>query len=270
MGPDTHIAECSSATRGVTVHSGNVPSRKIKAFWYAREPNFGDFLTPLLFSALYGIDLEPATAEEANLFCVGSILDLAPDHYAGHILGTGLMNRGGFRDISKAKVHLLRGKLTKARMNGCPPCPVGEPGLLCSLLAPKVKKIYERGIIPHYMDLEHPEIQHWSQFDRALIIDVRQPPMDTIAQAASCKEIVSSSLHGLVLADALGIPNKWVSLSILKGKTFKFEDYYSVYDRDPIPARTIYKAFNDLDVMDTRDAKADVKRAFDEFVSKEA
>jgi hypothetical protein len=45
-------------------------------------------------------------------------------------------------------------------------------------------------------------------------------------------------LHGLVLADAIGIPNVWTLLSENKvvGHGFKFRDYYSAFDiDDPIP-----------------------------------
>jgi pyruvyltransferase len=49
-----------------------------------------------------------------------------------------------------------------------------------------------------------------------------------INELASCDYILSSSLHGLILSDAYGIPNKWISISNnLSGREFKFKDYYS-------------------------------------------
>jgi pyruvyltransferase len=37
-------------------------------------------------------------------------------------------------------------------------------------------------------------------------------------------------LHGLVFADSLGVPNKWIYLTDkLAGGSFKFHDYYSVF-----------------------------------------
>ena len=42
----------------------------------------------------------------------------------------------------------------------------------------------------------------------------------------SCDLIVSSSLHGLICADAYGVPNEWIQLSDdLIGGNFKFRDH---------------------------------------------
>lgn len=49
----------------------------------------------------------------------------------------------------------------------------------------------------------------------------------------ACKYIISSSLHGLICADSICIPNRWIKLSELLGSDFKFHDYYSVFDITP-------------------------------------
>ena len=44
--------------------------------------------------------------------------------------------------------------------------------------------------------------------------------------------ILSSSLHGLILSDAYGIPNLWISVSNnIIGGDFKFLDYFSGVER---------------------------------------
>ncbi|HQA91106.1 MAG TPA: hypothetical protein PK316_15725, partial [Sedimentisphaerales bacterium] len=56
----------------------------------------------------------------------------------------------------------------------------------------------------------------------------------------ACECVLSSSLHGLIVADAFGVPNAWLKLSDkVRGNDFKFRDYYSVYDLDEkvIPLR---------------------------------
>jgi hypothetical protein len=37
-------------------------------------------------------------------------------------------------------------------------------------------------------------------------------------------------LHGLIVADSLGIPNAWIESPDLIGGRFKFDDYYSSLD----------------------------------------
>ncbi len=59
---------------------------------------------------------------------------------------------------------------------------------------------------------------------------MRQHPSAVIKQIAECECIVSSSLHGLIIADSLGIPNIHVKVTNnLLGDGFKFDDYYSAY-----------------------------------------
>ena len=70
------------------------------------------------------------------------------------------------------------------------------------------------------------------------VIDVNRPPFDVVRDISTCEAIVSSSLHGLIVADALEIPNVRVSFhGRLKGGDFKFEDYASGVGRGDIAAR---------------------------------
>ena len=51
---------------------------------------------------------------------------------------------------------------------------------------------------------------------------------DLINELCSCKMIISSSLHGLILSDAYNIPNVWIKIEYsLGGKDyFKYNDYF--------------------------------------------
>ena len=62
------------------------------------------------------------------------------------------------------------------------------------------------------------------------MIDVQDTPQNVVEKIAKCKTIISSSLHGLIIADSLGIPNVHVVVTDkLLGDGFKFDDYYSSY-----------------------------------------
>lgn len=109
---------------------------------------------------------------------------------------------------------------------------MGDGGLLYPLLLKKEPaKKYPVGIIPHYRDQTLPAVKELAaRFKNAVIIDVLDEPLKVLEQIASCEKILSSSLHGLIVADALEIPNRHVHFSgNVRGNGFKFRDYYSVF-----------------------------------------
>ncbi len=58
------------------------------------------------------------------------------------------------------------------------------------------------------------------------MIDVERPCGEVCAEISACARILSSSLHGLVVADSYGIPNARLVLSNqIIGGDFKFRDY---------------------------------------------
>ena len=116
----------------------------------------------------------------------------------------------------------------------------GDPGLLADSLLPnysEIQKKYSLGIVCHYKDAT-PEIMSLisKKFVDVKFIDIFSEPFEFMKKINSCELVLSSSLHGLVTADAFGIPNAWLKLSdTLKGGNFKFEDYYSTFDIYPSP-----------------------------------
>lgn len=68
------------------------------------------------------------------------------------------------------------------------------------------------------------------------ILDVKCTPKTMANSIAECETVLSSSLHGLIFADSLGIPNKWITFEKnLIGGCFKFDDYYSCFEEENIP-----------------------------------
>ena len=120
---------------------------------------------------------------------------------------------------------------------------MGDPGLLIDRILPKVEKKYRWGIIPHVIDRDESVVRDISNgTPNSLVIDLRDPNLTGTAMAiASCDFVISSSLHGIIVADALGIPHVWTKIT---GKVFhadwKFSDYFMSMERSaPLPVSIV-------------------------------
>jgi pyruvyltransferase len=195
----------------------------VRAYWArgSGNGNFGDLLTAFLFRRLLGVELEWSEREDAELFAVGSIAEAIPSDFEGVVLGSGCMFDQPV-EFPKARVLALRGILT-ARLAGLHPPLLADLGLLAADILDRRPK----------RDIEVATLRTGGD-PRPAIGELLDPengdPEAIIETAARSKRIVSSSLHGLVLADALGIVNMWDPYPPADaGAGFKFRDYASAY-----------------------------------------
>jgi len=94
-----------------------------------------------------------------------------------------------------------------------------------------VQKRYKLGILPHYVDRDSDFIKELSKQEGVYIIDATWPCTQVVQAIAECETLLSSSLHGLIVGDSVGTPNKHLILSDkLKGGSYKFIDYYSALE----------------------------------------
>ena len=135
------------------------------------------------------------------------------------------------------KIYAVRGPLTQQELElkgwECPEV-YGDPALLYPMIYnPQVEKKHKWGFIPHYIEFESDsdlDVIHHMEKLGFQIIDVCSGSEKFIDELLECENVISSSLHGLIAADAYGIPNARVNVSNkLIGGDFKFKDYcYSV------------------------------------------
>lgn len=206
----------------------------IRLFWFNLNTNFGDQLSPLLCSSLSGQKVSHTTDfRNCDLTAIGSILHLIQKPlFRGSVWGTGFIEPPqDSAAFSHARIHAVRGHLTREILGCDAGLPVGDPGLLADTLIPRPEKKYPLGLVPHFTDAGNPLVQQLlRRYPRIALIDVMQPVTDTIAKIAQCHAVLSSSLHGLIVADSFGIPSHWLKLSDnLIGGDFKFRDYYSIF-----------------------------------------
>ena len=254
-----------------------------KKIFFTRCNNFGDELN-LLITNIFSKDSFVYTSNIRNIdyIGIGSMLDASIFVYLPAksfkaclrnlyyklktlfvkktitTLGTGICfdyaNPSSLKFVRKMRFPIIRGKKTEvilqksgAIMNEKPV--LGDLGLLASdLLDQKIAKTHKLGVVPHFRDLDNPLI--WKIIDKyegAICINVQDPPQKVIHDIASCELILSTSLHGLIVADSLGIPNLWLENKWARYSRnvadyrFKYNDYYSSFG---------LQDFNPIDIID--------------------
>jgi pyruvyltransferase len=128
----------------------------------------------------------------------------------------------------QATYQAVRGPLTRnlLRIYGIQ-CPAiyGDPALLLPLVFnPEVEKRFKVGIILRWAEKDWNEVQVSDDVKKIYL--GTDNVEDTLQDILSCERIISSSLHGIILADAYGIPSAWLSSTTPKGLEFKFYDYF--------------------------------------------
>lgn len=193
--------------------------------------NIGDQISPVIVSHFAGRPAKYAPPFTRNkLIAVGSVL--AGVKPGDTIWGSGLMKADHIQYVKLVKnftIRAVRGPRTRETLLAagyqCPEV-FGDPGLLMPLVFPREHtKEFKYGIIPHHSQIA--EFQATPYGDDTLLIPPKQEWQEFITNLCRCETIVSSSLHGVILADAYGIPAlPMVHGSWLHGTPFKFEDYF--------------------------------------------
>lgn len=198
--------------------------------------NWGDKLNPVLCRMLSGLnvvhcyDVFPAAGKPVH-YVIGSSLERAQKR-RGIVWGAGFIDSmQGLRE-APAAIHAVRGHLSRETLRGlgldCPDV-VGDPALLMPrLYEPRRRARHPAGVIAHCYERDLDCVQPGALPPDWLSIDITGDLFEVIDAIASCDEIFSSSLHGLVCAEAYGVPSRWVRLSDRPaGDGFKYLDFYS-------------------------------------------
>lgn len=200
----------------------------MKIYYWTGKKNFGDLLSSLLIKRFSGLNSEWASPEDSNLVLCGSVLEHFPGYYPGVIAGAGKLHEGTKLSFHYARILALRGPLSAKGLKG--DFVLADPGLLADELVKPQNKIYNLGIVPHWTDTVLEYDPRFTKYNPK-IIRVTDDPLKVIAEIGQCKKIISSSLHGIILADAFGIPRRieiaprMLSHPDQEGGLFKWKDY---------------------------------------------
>ena len=240
-------------------------TRKINALWFESR-NWGDALNPVLIQHVSG--LKPFLIREYTInpknepiyTVIGSFLQtpLLTDRMLKNtiIWGTGFISESGRLHGTPKKICAVRGPLTRENIlkTGlqCPEV-YGDPALLYPrIYKPTIPKKYKLGIIPHYRDKGNNLLKNFKNVPEITIIDIEGPINSVVDKIVSCTYIASSSLHGIIAADAYGVPSVWIKLSDnVIGEGFKFRDYFGSVGRSETEPLVVGPETMADDVYDT-------------------
>jgi len=215
-------------------------------FWWteagSRGNNFGDRVSPKIVKHLSGRKIERTTSGgSGRLLAVGSILKWA---LPGDIIwgaGHAVLGHSNARDID---VRCVRGPITEwiLRAQGVKiprPRTWGDPALLLPAIyqPPVLERSFEDIfdaplIVPHYIDYKR--ARELLRPDVA-VLDITADTEVVIDSICKSSIVLSSSLHGIVVAEAYGIPAVWVEFSDhVSGAGMKFRDYYASTGRERV------------------------------------
>lgn len=211
-------------------------------FWSPYYPsNFGELIGPFLYEKLTGVEpwhRSPDDFSRSSVYMsVGSILSMCAANAI--VWGSGILSRDA-KFTRPWRVSAVRGPLSYEafRRQGydCPQV-FGDPAILLPLVLPRTggAPTYDVGVIPHFFDHAVVSAQTVAA-PGTLFIDVRYPIEQVVEQICSCRQIVSSSLHGIIVAHAYGVPARWVRWAHDSGDGVKYLDYFeSVGDATRTP-----------------------------------
>ena len=124
----------------------------------------------------------------------------------------------------------------------------GDPAILLKRFydSPKIIK-YNIGIIPHIVHFESFAATYLSSDFR--IINLKTTEIESVIDdIRECKLILSSSLHGIIVAHTYGVPAIWMSIDgeQLMGDNMKFVDYFLSVGIEPyLPVSQNEVLYND-------------------------
>lgn len=199
--------------------------------------NFGDELSPRVVAEVSGRRTRWAAPESADVIAVGSVLEHAAAVDArGLVWGAGVRHPdlapAAWAQRHRSRILAVRGALTRDALGLELDTPLGDPGLIARSLYGRSARPHGIVVVPHFLAFNRPDARSLMAAARADGMRVVPPSAsyDRICEEVSRAELVlTSSLHGMVVADALDCPVQLVSFGRTAEPAFKYSDYESVF-----------------------------------------
>jgi pyruvyltransferase len=191
-----------------------------------RRNNFGDALSAVVVGGMLarrGLTLASLAVRPRSLLAIGSILHFARE--GDVVWGTGLNGKvpASAHRFRALDVRAVRGPLTRAFLADrgvVSPAVYGDPALLLPTLFSDRFQRHDDvrlSVIPNLHDL--PLV-----VGRPDVVSPLDPWDQVIDRLLRSRFVVASSLHGVIVAEAFGVPARFVRLSGTESR-LKYEDY---------------------------------------------
>jgi succinoglycan biosynthesis protein ExoV len=196
-------------------------------YYRGRTPNFGDDLNR---------DIWPALAPELfdgdgqhGFVGIGSIIGMhVPGSGLLHVVGSGVGYDGVRQWQGRAvRYWCVRGPLSARLVGGGANLAITD-GAILTPRTPGFPAAAVGGggvaVVPHWESLDYPgwdTVAAQTGFD---VIDPRDEPLQVVNRIACAKLVLTESLHGVIIADAYGIP--WIAFATSSNFSFvKWADW---------------------------------------------
>ena len=201
--------------------------------YWSETKNLGDSICPVIVSYAakqFGVDISQKINETKHLYAIGSVITAGCQDCT--IWGSGILNLEKLPRVRKRKLDIraVRGPLTRLALLEYGyevPEVYGDPGILMPMIYnPEIQKQYPVSVITHMDE------------NIATEADVHKIQIKTenfeafVRQIKASERIISSSLHGIIFAEAYGVP---AILLRPKRDIFKYYDYYYSTKRFTFP-----------------------------------
>lgn len=256
-----------------TLSFGTIVSEGLPLYYW-KEPadyvNFGDYLSLKIVERMVNTPIEEFGKHPKKgvkkLLAVGSLLYYA---YEGDVIwGTGLNGKTAekrFYTFENLDVRAVRGPITREFLleNFYIECPeiYGDPALLLPYLYPEFRRKpnpkYPYLIIPHYK-----EFDLFPRENCDYIVYPSDPWEEILDKILDAELVISSALHGIIVAEAFGIPARMLRVSE-RESILKYHDYYQGTNR---PDFTIARSLEEAILMGgERPYQCDLEKLYDAF-----
>ncbi len=220
------VAEPWSFRRGVVLE------------WWQKSVNVGDVLSPVIVSYMrdrLGLTDRPAKPlSRIHLMALGSLIGMR--RFDAVIWGSGIHCQETAENVARRQnyvhydVRIVRGPVTAEILKKAGyevPDVYGDPAVLMPLIyeSPVREKKYPVSVIPH-VGTPAALLPEGVHVIRTETDDYRA----FIDEIVSSERVISSSLHGIILAEAYGVPAVFCAEG-MENEKMKFTDWYAATGR---------------------------------------